>query len=322
MEEETDNITSLPRALQEYASSSDEASAVLKCNACKNFCSSCEKLDSSDFGDDGRYFILIYDNSIHANKKWYICCLCDTRTNEFKRLRAHCQTSKHKLSLPTNNTTTTSEPTAVQQEEQSFGTDNFDRVVTSVTSPNTTSPVPFSPTNTTNNDLKSDNNYQYPYCDDPYRKYPVLSKVMAHLEEAKTSELETVMGEGNERMVTFWGNELSTPKGFKGGSLCALVGKAFGGDCFPHYSTFTSFPEAKFQFKDFIQMTDLSRKQAERHVSIVNSLLKDSGMENALLQTTVLPRGKDVTKIYGPVGGKDCIWNCLPIPNVKEICRL
>ena len=173
---------------------------------------------------------------------------------------------------------------------------------------------------------KHDNNISNPYKLPPRLQRHMgdawLRKVMEPVPKAEKEVVYNILDQlCGEKMAMFWCAEHVTPDEFVGGGVQYLVARAFQQTKRVNETFWPAYPEAEFHLKNFIHVSSLSAKQAEKHAHLMALMHKEFGGStgNSLLQQTHIPCYREMRKIYGPGGGEHSIWNNVPIPRVMNV---
>jgi hypothetical protein len=160
--------------------------------------------------------------------------------------------------------------------------------------------------------------------------YPIISmkgnewlgKSFHVTDKATLTDIVSVFdGDDLEQMRNFWVSEHATQAGHCGGGLQYLTARTFQnaeGGVIDGAKT-PEYPEARWQFENFLLYLSMSDKQRQRQACINQTILGLFQQQTgSFFRHTHIPSYKDQSRIYGKTG-KQSIWNNLPIPPVEDI---
>ena len=160
--------------------------------------------------------------------------------------------------------------------------------------------------------------------------YPVISmkgnewmvKAFHDTARASLDEIISVFDGGDlEQMRSFWVAEHATQAGHCGGGLQYLAARTFQnaeGGVIDRVKT-PEYPEARWQFENFLLYDSMNDKQRQRYGRINESIMGLFQQQaGTFFRHTHIPSYKEQSRIYGK-SGKQSFWNNLPIPPVEDI---
>ena len=138
---------------------------------------------------------------------------------------------------------------------------------------------------------------------------------------ATLQEMATAFA-NEEEMGNYWFAEHATPVGYCGGGLRYVVARTFQSAEKGYHidnKRVPEYPEARWQFENFLQYQSMNDKQRQRQSRITKAIMDHVQQQTGnFFQHTFIPAYKDLSRIYGRTG-KQSMWNTLPIPTPQNV---